>query len=453
MPRLTLILLAATLLLSPELKPMEAQTNNQAAALKQAHDAGILTDAEYQQKLQALQHGAGTPPRPRAASTATSGKGNTWHMKRAVFRQNTALEAMPQWGLPGRKGGDVDAMAMLIPVDWTFQAAGAPLPFDCNLTAGRILALAISPDKQAGVAIVPGKASLWSNDRDLLQSVEQNNRQFQHNTHCEVEQPQPLAQKIVAIAKGLNKDAQITGPMQPVPGLSDKLPGMLEEANRNLAQQGTHVEATAGRIPTRGDDGGVPTAGFFSVLQVVKTQRLPNGNVLVTTDYPMQIGTFAPEGKYAAMEPMFNAMLDSVMIDPEYAGQCAQTSANLISMHQQTLQRLQRIQNEIAADNINAARQRQQLIMGEQRYSNDMHNHAFQERTAALDHSAQQFSLYLSGDAVYKDPGTGARVQMSNQYDHAWSSGNGEYILTDSASYNPNGHVGSSNWTQLEKEK
>lgn len=32
-------------------------------------------------------------------------------MKRAVFRQNSALEAMPRWGLPGRKGGDVDAMA------------------------------------------------------------------------------------------------------------------------------------------------------------------------------------------------------------------------------------------------------------------------------------------------------------------------------------------------------
>ncbi len=48
MPRLTLTLLAAALLFSTGCKTMDSQTTKQAAALKQAHDAGILTDAEYQ---------------------------------------------------------------------------------------------------------------------------------------------------------------------------------------------------------------------------------------------------------------------------------------------------------------------------------------------------------------------------------------------------------------------
>ena len=364
MKRFPLVFLAVTLLLSTGCKTMDSQTTKQAAALKQAHDAGILTDAEYQQKLQALQHAGATPPARAQAASAGGGKGNTWHMKRATFRQNTALAPMPQWGLQGRPGKDVDAMAMMVPLDWTFQARTAGGAFDCNMTAGRVLAVATSPDKTTGLAILPGRASLWSTDRGLLQSIQQTNQQFHQHRDCEIKQPQPLASAITGIVLRLNKEAQISGPMEPVPGLSDKLPAMLEQANRNLARQGAHVEATAGRIPIKGNEGGVATIGYFSALQVVRTDRLPSGGTVTTTDYPIEVGTFGPVDKFASLEPMFSAMLESVVIDPDYAAQSAQLSANILSIDQQTMQKLQRIQSEINEDNANSMRQRAQIMAG-----------------------------------------------------------------------------------------
>lgn len=446
MSKLTVVLFVAAL----SLACASAQTPKQAAALKQAHEAGVLSDAEYQQKLQALR----TPPTPSPRTAAAIGKGNTWHMKRATFKENTTLDAMPRWGLPGHPGHVVDALAMMIPMDWTLQAGNGTGPYDCNMTSGRILVLAASPEKSSGVAIVPGRATIWSNDRGLLQSIQQTNQRYHAQMNCVIQQPQPLASLIAGIAIGLSKELRVTGEMEPVPGLSEKLPAIIDQANRNLAQQGAHVEATAGRIPVTGNESGVPTEGFFTVLQVVKTERLQTGATVVTTDYPMQVGTFAPQGKYAAIEPMLNAMLDSVVIDPEYAAESAQVSSNVLEIHRQTDQNLQRIQSQMAADNANAARQQAQIRAGVQSYANQVHDNVAANRSAALDHSTQQFALHMGDEAIYKDPSTGARVQMSNQYNHAWASGNGnEYILTDSASFNPNGQVGSSSWTQLQQEK
>ncbi len=220
-----------------------------------------------------------------------------------------------------------------------------------------------------------------------MQSIQQTNQQFHQHRNCEIKQPQALAQALSGIVLALNKDAQIAGPMEPVPGLSDKLPAMLEQANRNLAQQGAHVEATAGRIPLKGNEGGVATIGYFSALQVVRTDRLPSGGTVTTTDYPIEVGTFGPVDKFASLEPMFSAMLDSVVIDPDYAAQSAQLSANILSIDQQTMQKLQRIQSEINEDNANSARQRAQIMAGAQAYSAQVHSNVAANRSAALDHS------------------------------------------------------------------
>ena len=386
-------------------------------------------------------HGQSTSGRPAS--------GHTWHMRRAAYRQNTHLDPMPQWGLPGRQGKDVDALSMLIPADWTFQAAAATLPKDCNMTSGRVFVFTTSPEKTAGLVIIPGKATMWSNDQQLLHSVQADNQQFK-SVNCLIEQPETLPTKIKSLATSLAKDVQIAGPIQPLPGLSEKLASMVEQANRTLAARGAHLDAYAGRIPVRGTEQGVPTEGFFAALQVIRTDRLPNGANIISVDYPIQFATFYPQGKQAEYEPMFTAMLDSVVVDPDYAELCAQVSNNIVSINQQTRRKLQQIAGEIAADNANAARQQAAIRSGVQDYSNRVHANVAANNSAALDHSAQQFALYMGDQAIYKDPSTGARVQMSSQYSHAYANTTGnttEYILTDSPSYNPG-----ANWTQLQQQ-
>ena len=237
----------------------------------------------------------------------------------------------------------------------------------------------------------------------------------------------------------------------------------MTEANAALARQAAQsglrpptLQVEAGRIPTRTTEATGPADGYFAAMQVIRTETLPNGATLQTIDLPMQVASFTPAGKYAASESMFTAMLDSVVIDPDYQGQCAQVAANRMQIQQITRQKLNQIYANIAADNANAFRQQQAIRAGVQNYSNQVHNSVAANRSAAFEHSNQQFALSMNDQAIYKDPSTGQRVQMSNQYSHAWASTTGntnEYILTDSPSFNPNGQVGSGSWKQLQPER
>ena len=248
--------------------------------------------------------------------------------------------------------------------------------------------------------------------------------------------------------------------MEPIPGLSDQLASMLEAANRNLAQQAggsgrpaPRVTAEAGRLHFTNTDKDGTGEGYLYVLQTRRFDPLPSGGQLITTDYPMQYITGAPQGQLAALEPMFKAMVGSIQIDPEYLAESAQVSANLLRIRELTKQRLQQIANNIAADNAHAAAQQAAIRAGVQSYRNQVYSNVAANRSAALEHSSQQFSLYMGDQAIYKDSATGQSVQLPSGADHVWASTTGntnDYILTNSPSYDPNGQVGNSSWSQLQ---
>jgi hypothetical protein len=109
----------------------------------------------------------------------------------------------------------------------------------------------------------------------------------------------------------------------------------------------------------------------------------------------------------------------------------------------------------MAQDNANATAQQAAIRSDTANYRSNVMSSVARNRSAALDHSSQQFALYMGDQAIYKDPTTGQRVQMSSGYDHVWASTTGntnDYVMTDSASYDPNGHVGSGRWTQMQME-
>jgi hypothetical protein len=383
-------------------------------------------------------------------------------MKKAEVRTGIGWDPMPQWGIEGRQQQQIVAMTMLIPVDWTFQ--GGPVdsgPADCNFNTGRLGFIAVSPDKQTGLVSMPAKSFVWCNDPNVLNGIAANNQQFQQMQQCHIEQPSPLAAKIANMARNMGQGIQVTGPMEPVPGMNDRLIGIAQQANRNLAQQAaqagtrpSQIAVEAGRVPTRGRENGVDSDGYFTVMQVVRTDFMANGAAFYTTDFPMQVGMFAPVGQLGPNDAMFAAMLDSVWVNPVYQQSIAEVSANRFKIQQITKQRLNQIAQNMAADNANAARQQQAIRMGIQSYAGQVHSNVAANRSAALEHSSQQFSLYMGDQAIYRDPYTGQNVQLSSQYQHTWASTTGnytEYILTDSPSFNPNGQVGSGAWTQMEQ--
>jgi hypothetical protein len=303
---------------------------------------------------------------------------------------------------------------------------------------------------------LPSSVSMYSNNQQILQTVQMDNQRYSRMQQCKVEQPGPLANKMSQLVHAIVGGPQVVGQMEPIPGMAEKLPGIVQRANQQLASQGngmnSEVQVEAGRVKVSSNQNGARGEGYFAVMQLVRTDRMPNGLSVTTIDYPMQVLTFAPEGQYAGMEKQFAAMLDSVWLNPEYQESCLKASANMQSIKRQMKSRISQIEAQMAADNLNAARQQAAIRQGVQNYSNQVHANVAANRSAALEHSSQQFAMYMGDQALYHDPTTGGTVQLPSGSTHAWASQTGnsnEYILTDSPSYNPNGQVGSASWTQM----
>ena len=416
-----------------------------------------VTGCEAQHPVARPATAAGTAQIAKAHTD--SGPAHTWHMKRVSQDGDIGLDAMPQWGTAATPHKHVTIVSMLVPSDWTFktnQASGNPM--DCNLNSGKLILFATSPDKKSVFYSKPVPDTAWSNDRNVLGAIVDDNRQFSQNTHCIIEQPQPLANRIPVFAKEIAPGSVAGGNLEPIPELSGKLDGMLRQANANLAQQSggrSQLTAEAGRMRFTLNANGDSGEGYLYAMQVHRTDQLPSGGFIESTSVPMLFFTGTPVGQLKSMESMFAAMAGSIQIDPDYQAECLQTSANITHMHQVTKQRLAQIASEVQADNARTAANIANIQAGVQQYRSQVMTNVAANRSAALEHSSQQFSLYMGDQAQYRDPSSGHNVILPSGSSHVWASSTGnsnEYILTDSASYNPNGHVGNSSWSQMEMQ-
>jgi len=79
-----------------------------------------------------------------------------------------------------------------------------------------------------------------------------------------------------------------------------------------------------------------------------------------------------------------------------------------------------------------------------------MNRQAWEQQQASQDRISRRFSEYIRGVDTYQNPLTNQPVQLPGGYGRAWTNASGEYIVSDSASYNPN--IGATtNWQPLQR--
>jgi hypothetical protein len=417
-------------------------TQQKLASLKELHDSGVLSDAEYQQKVASLK--GSSPSSTRAASSGSTADAHVWHLKRD---EETA--PMKDWQTGQTR--TIKMMNMLVPADWTMKLSASPnfAKIDCAGTSGRIQIDALSEDKSMGVMVIPTAASVSASNQRILQPQMQM-MQGRVVFNCSMERPEPLAERLQQSATMIVPGAQVVGSMQPVPGLSASLPDIVAAANQN----GSHVTAEAGRLRLSGSIHGKPAEMWLVAMQTERTEATAGGTITYT-DLPMLAVLFAPPGQLDADDKLLMTVLSSIQIDPQWTENMQGYVANIYQSIEATNANINRIHQQMQQDNANAARQQQLIRNDAANYRNQAMSSIAANRSAALDHSSQQFALYMGDQAIYKDPATGQKVQMSSQYGHVWASTTGntnDYILTDSASYDPNGKVGNAGWTQMEEQ-
>ena len=73
----------------------------------------------------------------------------------------------------------------------------------------------------------------------------------------------------------------------------------------------------------------------------------------------------------------------------------------------------------------------------------------YQNSTRSREHSMEGWSQYMRGVQTYRNATNGDTVDLPNELGYAWAGPNGQYLVTDSATMNPNQAMGG-NWTKLE---
>ncbi len=341
-------------------------------------------------------------------------------------------------------------MNMLLPDGWKLNVRpGAGI--DCSYNDGRLLVAASSQDETTGLVIYPAQATFYSTSRMALQQRAAFSQQWKAFP-CTIEQPKSFDAGMHEVAAKVMSDSRVLGSVEPVPVLSEQLPQIVAAANANLVGSGTRISAEAGRLRLSGTFNGKPVEMWMIALQTQRSEPFPGGYSIVT-DLPLFAVIFAPPDKLDRSERLLMTVLSSMQVDPQWSNFNQEGVAHMLQMISNANAAVARIHQQMAADNAAAAAQQAQIRAGAANYASQVRSHVAQSRAAALDHSSQQFSLYMGDEAIYKNSAPGQTVQLSSGYDHVWASSTGntnEYILTDSASYNPNGQAGSSGWTQLQ---
>jgi hypothetical protein len=141
----------------------------------------------------------------------------------------------------------------------------------------------------------------------------------------------------------------------------------------------------------------------------------------------------AEKGKLDSQSKIFQTMIYSLKVNPPYFAKVANVKEQLAQMAIRGIQAVGRIGDMIA-------RAGSEMRVDQQQ--------AWEQRQQAQDRIAQNFSDYIRGVERFNDPFAMKEVELPAGYGHAWANNLGEYVVTDSPSYNPN--IGSNlHWEPL----
>ncbi|HOX58651.1 MAG TPA: hypothetical protein P5205_20655 [Candidatus Paceibacterota bacterium] len=218
---------------------------------------------------------------------------------------------------------------------------------------------------------------------------------------------------------------------------TEELPKLAEAARQAEAVPpfgGPQMIFTAGRVRIEYQVAG--KAVEEDLYGVLNTMVLPTGNMTIQVADRL-CGMRAPKGKLDQAAKVFETMIHSTRINLQW-----------FSQYSQLVQALTQAQ----MNQIRAAGELSRYISRTSNEISDMMRQSYEQRQASQDRINQNWSQYMRGVDEYRDPVAGRPVELPSGYQNAWVNGSGEYIVTDSANFNPNVEL-DGNWQKLERKE
>jgi hypothetical protein len=371
-------------------------------------------------------HSAG--PAPKTAAAAGTESGSYLRMKQV---QIIAPVVDPKLG-NGKDPVNLPVLDMLIPSTWDFKSNVA-----FNTASGCIADIfsvsweAKSADGSLAFQGAPDSSWQYADDPAALRNLTDPSRR-QINAQgkpCPVKKPMKAEDYFRQNAFTAFPSGSTVVSVEPFPELNQMARKQLGLPPDDAGKEGdTRTEAIRARVEFQKD--GQALEDWVALVVVTRIFRQGRGAF-----YDCHAIDFmalrAPKGKLDANDKLFKVMVSSLRPEPKWQ---AYSNGWLAWRYQVEAKKEAQIDAIIANFQNQVAQTLSEVTANQQRGSL---NAAF---------GADQG---IRGVQTFRNPATGATMELSNQYDHAWLNGSNEYIMSDDPNFNPNGQL-NGDWNQLQ---
>lgn len=329
------------------------------------------------------------------------------------------------------QGIGTKAFSMLIPSDWQSQGTISWI-FDnpAMPVAGDFRAW--NPSGSEEFHLFPNQAFFWSDNPMIKQTFPPGSRYFGALVHTPLGPIDALKEIALPMFRGDVRNMEI---------ISE------EELHQVKEYFETGTDATTG-ITTTADGGKIRVE--YTLDGVAMEDELCC--IIQSTQFPVQtiFGTFTNINWYMTYIESFRAekgQLDSQSKMFQTISYFARTDVKWLNKYNQVVEYL--IQKQI--QQIQSLGQLSSIVSQTSNEISDENFRAWQQNQNIKDQIADDFSDSILGVQSYRNPIDGSTVDLPSGYGSVWANSLGEYILSDSASYNPNTES-NLNWEQLTEE-
>ena len=324
------------------------------------------------------------------------------------------------------------AIEMLIPTAWDLKGTirGFGFKGGCYSDTYTSAWEASGSDASTAFAGAPNYSWQYTDDPQEMRVLTDPNRR-QHdgeNKVCPVSKPlsaeQYFRQNLIAI---LPTGTTVVS-VDPFPALTEVARQQAGLAPNDTSDKGTRVDAIRARVEYQKD--GKPMEAWVVTAVVMRTYPVGRGSLFDMRAID-SMSFRAPKGQLDANDKLFQVMMASVHLTPEWAAFVNKTIASYYQIQ---------AKKEAAIDQVRANLQ------------NDITQTYMQMSANAARVSNQGFLAAdqgIRGVQTFRDPSTGNTMELSSQYGHAWLNGNNEYVMSDDPNFDPNAQL-SGNWSQLQ---
>jgi hypothetical protein len=321
----------------------------------------------------------------------------------------------------------IEAFRLLIPKGWRAEgkitwSANPALPAQSRFRFS-------NPNGTEELNFFPTQAYFWTNNQLSLSTNPPGSLRFGTMVMRPVDLHTAFTKAIIPHIRAGVSDIRI---------IEEKAVPELAKIARGAPAPGVRCSAEAGKIRIQyGGSGRQMEEEIYAAVSQFVTD-MPgsgfSGGYFINYWYIDYVFSFrAEKGGLSSRSKVFQTMIYSVKVNPGWYAKVVNVKEMLAQQAIRGIKAVGRIGEMVAR-------------AGSEMRADQMR--AWEQRQQAQDRIARNFSDYIRGVDRFHDPLAGKEVELPSGYGRAWSNNLGEYIVSDSPSYNPN--VGSNlNWQEL----